>query len=139
MKSPRSDKYITPIHFFNELNNEFHFDNFDPCPIDYEEGITPNGLEIEWTSRTFCNPPYSNTKVWIEKSYIEWNKNKLVVLLLDANITSTIAFHQYIYHQNNIELRFIKGRLSFAHIDHLDKKLKQYPHASILIIMRPTQ
>jgi len=102
----KSDDWITPLNLYNKLNKEFNF-NFDPCPINN----TFNGLEIEWKSKNFVNPPYSQLKLWIEKAYKEYEKGKLVVMLIPAR-TDTIAFHKYIY--NKAEIRFIKGRLKFS-------------------------
>ena len=102
----KSDGWITPLDLYNKLNKEFNFD-FDPCPINN----TFNGLEIDWKSKNFVNPPYSQLKLWIEKAYKEYEKGKLVVMLIPAR-TDTIAFHKYIY--NQAEIRFIKGRLKFS-------------------------
>jgi len=102
----KSDGWITPLDLYNKLNKEFNF-NFDPCPINN----TFNGLKIDWKSKNFVNPPYSQLKLWIEKAYKEYEKGKLVVMLIPAR-TDTIAFHKYIY--NQAEIRFIKGRLKFS-------------------------
>jgi site-specific DNA-methyltransferase (adenine-specific) len=103
----KSDKWGTPVDLYNKLNSEFEF-NFDPCPIDWDGGVS--GLDIEWGTSTFCNPPYSSTAKWIEKAYIESQKGKNVVMLINA-ITDTKAFHKYIY--GKAEIRFLKGRLKF--------------------------
>ena len=102
----KSDGWITPLDLYNKLNKEFNF-NFDPCPIN----PTFDGLNIEWKERNFVNPPYSELKLWIEKAYKEYEKGKLVVMLIPAR-TDTIAFHKYIY--NQAEIFFIKGRLKFS-------------------------
>ena len=49
-----SDHWKTPPEFYNKLDAEFHF-NFDPCPL-YAEF---DGLNIEWQSSNYVNPPYS--------------------------------------------------------------------------------
>ena len=108
---------MTPPTLYQSLDNEFHF-NFDPCPIDWKEG-DPNGLDIEWGSSTFCNPPYSQVAKWIKKASEESEKGKLVVMLINA-ITDTVAFHKYIY--GKAELRFIKGRISFINPNEPNKK-----------------
>jgi phage N-6-adenine-methyltransferase len=113
----KSDKWLTPPTLYQLLDNEFHF-NFDPCPIDWKEG-DPNGLDIEWGSSTFCNPPYSQVAKWIKKASEESEKGKLVVMLINA-ITDTVAFHKYIY--GKAELRFIKGRISFINPNEPNKK-----------------
>ena len=124
----KSDKWITPKELYNTLNQEFHF-NFDPCPIDWKEG-DPDGLKIEWGTSTFCNPPYSNVALWIEKAYNESKKGKKVVMLINA-ITDTVAFHKYIY--GKAELRFIKGRLSFINAEEPTKKQPNVKPSMIVI------
>ncbi len=104
--STGNDIWTTPKEFYDKLNLEFNFD-FDPCPID----PTFNGLEIEWGSSNFVNPPYSNLKEWAKKSIIEWRKGKTVVLLIPAR-TDTAAWHDYIMLSSDI--RFIRGRLKFG-------------------------
>lgn len=74
MPKSKSDKWITPKDLYDELNKEFNF-NFDPCPIDYNEN-SPNGLNIEWGSSTFCNPPYSLVKEFIKKHMMNGKKGK---------------------------------------------------------------
>ena len=104
----KSDKWITPPEIYDPLNDEFHF-NYDPCPIDWKDEDI-DGLTTDWGSISFVNPPYSKTALWIKKAYDESNKDKIVVMLINA-ITDTIAFHKYIYNKN--EIRFIKGRIKF--------------------------
>jgi site-specific DNA-methyltransferase (adenine-specific) len=113
----KSDNWQTPKELYDSLNKEFKFD-CDPCPINYNDK-SPDGLEIEWGISTFCNPPYSKTKLFIKKAYEEWKKGKTVVLLINV-ITDTIAFHKYIY--NQAEIRFIKGRIKFINPDKPDIK-----------------
>jgi site-specific DNA-methyltransferase (adenine-specific) len=70
-----------------------------------------DGLAIEWGTRNFVNPPYSQLKAWCKKAYEEWRKGKLVVMLIPSR-TDTIAWHSYIMKAD--EIRFIKGRLKFG-------------------------
>jgi phage N-6-adenine-methyltransferase len=130
MPKSKTDKWQTPAELYNKLNSEFNF-NFDPCPIDWEQG-DPDGLAIEWGSSTFVNPPYSKVALWIKKSHEEWKKGKTVVMLINA-ITDTKAFHDYIYGQ--AEIRFLKGRVSFINPEEPDKK-QPSPKPSMLVIFR---
>ena len=41
-----------------------------------------DGLKREWGDPTYCNPPYSNPKPWVEKAIAESRKGKRVVMLL---------------------------------------------------------
>src|SRR3990167_7629822 len=84
-----TDNWKTPKILYEALNKEFDF-NYDPCPIGGE-----GGLEKEYGSRTFVNPPYSQLKAWCKKCYEESLKGKLVVMLIPSR-TDTIAFHTYI-------------------------------------------
>jgi len=104
----KSDKWATPPEIYDPLHAEFDF-NHDPCPITWAEG-DPDGLTTDWGTRTFVNPPYSDTAAWIRKAYCEHQKGKTVVMLINA-ITDTAAFHDYIY--GKAEVRFIRGRIKF--------------------------
>jgi hypothetical protein len=98
--------WSTPRDFLRVLNNEFSF-NDDPCP---PGGIF--GLEREWGSRTFCNPPWGyKVGEWISKAVEEAKKKKLIVMLLPSK-TDTRWFHDIIL-KEKAEIRWIKGRLIF--------------------------
>ncbi len=132
MPKSKSDKWQTPPHVYDALNEEFNF-NYDPCPIDWEQG-DPDGLETKWGSSTFVNPPYSNVAVWIKKAHAEWKEGKTVVMLINA-ITDTKAFHEYIYQKPGVEIRFIKGRISFIDPSN-PKKKSPSPKPSMLVIFK---
>jgi|TARA_Y100000310_G_scaffold102057_1_gene100227 site-specific DNA-methyltransferase (adenine-specific) len=102
----QSDDWLTPKEVYEKLDEEFEF-NFDPCPYPLPEF---DGLKIEWKERNFVNPPYSELKKWIKKSFEEYKKGKLVVMLIPSR-TDTIAWHEYIFPYAKV--RFIKGRLKF--------------------------
>ena len=100
-----TDNWSTPTEVYRLLNDEFDF-NDDPCPIG-----GGGGLDREWGSRTFVNPPYSALRMWCKKAYEESIKGKLVVMLIPSR-TDTIAWHNYVMEAD--EIRFIKGRLKFG-------------------------
>jgi len=104
------DNWKTPKDFYNKLDLEFNF-NFDPCPYTESE-IVIDGLNINWGTRTFCNPPYSRKlkELFIFKGFEEYKKGNLVVFLLPVS-TSTKIFHEILL--PNAEIRFVKGRLKF--------------------------
>jgi phage N-6-adenine-methyltransferase len=131
MPKSKSDKWGTPKEIYDKLNEEFHFD-FDPCPANWKEGDT-DGLLIDWGKSTFCNPPYSNVAMWIQKSYNEWKKGKTIVMLMNA-ITDTKAFHKYIV--GNAEIRFVEGRIKFINLEDPTKKSAPNPKASIIVIFK---
>ena len=132
MNKSTSDSWSTPDNIKRTLQEEFNFDDFDPCPLNDEP--TFNGLDTEWPEKTFVNPPYSRLKTtkknglgWIEKGHLEAQKGKLVVFLIPAR-TDTTWFHDIIL-KNDYEVRFIKGRIKFS-----DKGPAPFP--SILVIMK---
>jgi phage N-6-adenine-methyltransferase len=116
-----NDNWRTPAHIYDMLDKEFNF-NDDPCPIGGNDG-----LERDWGSSTFFNPPYSKPYEWVKKAYLESKKGKVVVGLLRGD-TSTRWFHDWVY--NKAELRFIKGRLKFNECG------KPAPFPSIIAIWR---
>lgn len=79
----------------------------------------------------FCNPPYSNIRSWVEKSYRESLKPGTTVVMLIPSRTDTRWFHSFIYHR--AEIRFIKGRLKFG-----DSK-NSAPFPSMIVIFRATE
>ena len=123
---------MTPPEVYEPLHKEFAF-TCDPCPISWQEGDA-NGLETDWGSSTFVNPPYSQTALWIKKASEEASKGKTVVLLLNA-VTDTIAFHKYIYRK--AELRFLKGRVKFINPAEPEKRSPNVK-ASMIVIFRGT-
>ena len=105
----QSVDWPTPASLYKQLHEEFAF-NFDPCPLYGVEYM--NGLDEEWGSSTFCNPPYGRViGKWTAKAVSEWNKGKTVVLLIPSR-TDTKWWHRDIMQAS--EIRFIKGRLKFG-------------------------
>jgi len=82
---------------------------YDPCPIDHQF----DGILTDWHPFNFVNPPYNrkDKEEFIEKAFVEWNKGKVVVMLLPVS-TSTQIFHKYILPFADIE--FLYGRVSFS-------------------------
>ena len=114
------DDWETPLEFFNELNEEFHFD-LDPCADDKNHKCDKyftkedNGLLQDWSGHNvFVNPPYGarSTADWIVKCAAEGEKPDTTMVMLIPARTDTRAFHDYIYHKS--EIRFIRGRLHFS-------------------------
>ena len=112
----QSDEWETPDTLFESLNTIFNFtldaassdDNFK-LPKHYT--INDDGLSKSWEGeRVFCNPPYSQVKKWVKKSYDERNKAEVIVLLIPAR-TDTKWFHDYVIGKSQIY--FCKGRLKF--------------------------
>ena len=123
--SSAHDNWSTPADVYEALDAEFGF-NDDPCPL-HGEG----GLDREWGSVTFVNPPYSQIKDWCKKAYEEWIKGKTIVMLIPSR-TDTRYWHDYI--MKATEIRFIKGRLKFGN----SKGSAPFPSA-IIVFMATTQ
>ncbi len=79
--------WLTPPDLYERLNAEFHFD-FDPCPCPLPEGF--DGLNCEWGSSNYVNPPFGSIihqgkkkgpTAWVRKALEEQSKGKLVVLV----------------------------------------------------------
>ncbi len=116
MLSSNDMTWETPLDFFNELDNEFHF-TLDPCATKKTAKCKrfftkeDDGLKQNWNNEiVFCNPPYGREiGHWVKKS--SEARGGVVVMLIPAR-TDTKYFHEYIY--NKAEIRFIKGRLKFG-------------------------
>lgn len=121
MFSSATDQWSTPQEFFNHLNSEFHF-TLDPCAdennhkCDLYYTKEQNGLIQNWGGHiVFCNPPYGKEIAkWIQKASQESEKDDTKVVMLIPARTDTKYFHEYIYRKQNVEVRFIKGRLKFG-------------------------
>lgn len=117
---------VYTYRFFRRIRLEFNFD-LDPCSTDENAKCKmhytkkENGLTKDWSGHNvFCNPPYGRElKYWIKKARvthlknIRMKKDNVVVMLIPAR-TDTKWFHDYIYNKDNVEIRFIKGRLKFG-------------------------
>lgn len=101
------DEWETPQWLLEEIEKEFGF-FFDPCPL----GADFNGLEVEWGSVNYINPPYNrkDKEAFIRKAYEVSKQGNKCIMLLPVS-TSTKIFHEIIY--PNAEIRFLKGRVKF--------------------------
>lgn len=133
--SHNTNEWATPPEFFNRLHDEFDF-LLDTCATEENAKCTTfftvhdNGLEQEWSARNWCNPPYSEIKLWVQKARREQLKGNLTVMLIPAR-TDTAFFHDSIYQQPRTEIRFIRGRLKFG------GSKNSAPFPSMVVIFRP--
>lgn len=133
--SRKSDEWATPQEVFDSLNDEFHFD-IDVCATaenakcDRFFTAEDDGLAQEWEGRCWCNPPYSNVAAWMEKAQQAVHSGAEVVVALVFARTDTRWFHEYIYGQPNVEVRFIKGRLKFGNAKN------NAPAPSMIVVFR---
>ena len=116
--SSEDQTWETPQDFFDEINKEFNFTLDHCCSIEtakcdkfYTE--KEDGLKQSWDNEiVFMNPPYGREiKHWIKKA--TEIKNGTVVCLIPSR-TDTRYFHDFLYKKDNVELRFLKGRLKFG-------------------------
>lgn len=119
MFSSKTDLWSTPQDLFNELDNEFHF-TLDVCADEYNHKCDnyytkeQDGLSQAWIGTVWCNPPYGRgIGQWVRRALFASVAGNTVVMLLPAR-TDTKWFHDYIYKRDNVEIRFIKGRLKFG-------------------------
>lgn len=118
------DEWQTPLWLYLLLDNEFKF-NLDAAATpknalcqdyfcDHRKYPTAlgDGLISSWWGNVFVNPPYSQLKKWVEKSYIEVQKgNANNVVMLVAARTDTQAWWKYIRFG---EVRFLPGRIKYG-------------------------
>lgn len=117
--SNRTDEWATPQKTFNALEREFGPFDFDTCAT-AENAKCPvfftkenSGLDQEWGAKNWCNPPYSQLKKWVLKARREQLKGRMTVMLIPAR-TDTAVFHDSIYLQSNVEVRFLRSRLKYG-------------------------
>lgn len=79
--------WLTPKDLMRKLQERFHF-NFDPCP--YPKPDDFDGLDAEWGSRSYVNPPFGvvihqgkkkGATAWARKCITEHQKGKLAVMV----------------------------------------------------------
>ena len=136
MFSSKTDLWATPQDFFDQLDNEFHFD-VDVCALPDNakcpKYYTPqdDGLTQPWTGTCWCNPPYGrNVGLWVQRAAQACAEGNTVVMLLPAR-TDTRWFHELLYQRPNVELRFVRGRLKFG-----DGR-NSAPFPSLVVVFRP--
>lgn len=135
--SSKTDLWATPQYFFDELNEEFHFD-LDVCALPgnakCEKYYTPemDALSQPWYGNVWCNPPYGREVAgWVRRAYLSTATcvANVVVMLLPAR-TDTRWFHDYIFKSRFTEIRFVKGRLKFGNSNN------SAPFPSMVVIFR---
>lgn len=119
MFSQKSDQHFTPKKILDLVHQQFGMIDLDPC---CEDSNNPNvvardyythiedGLKQEWYGKVFVNPPYSATKLWVEKAIKEYQKGNAeeILMLLPARVDT-----KWHYLLDNYLRVYIKGRLKF--------------------------
>jgi hypothetical protein len=70
--------WLTPPELLGQIQQEFGVD-FDPCP--YPRPSDFDGLNCEWGSSNYVNPPFSGPTAWVRKAMAESEKGKKVVFV----------------------------------------------------------
>ena len=136
MFSSATDNWATPQDFFDELNAEFHFD-LDVCADEINHKCDKyytkeqDGLTMPWKGIVWCNPPYGREiGQWVRKALFASVNGATVVMLSPAR-TDTKWFHDYIYKRDNVEIRFVRGRLKFGN------SKNSAPFPSMVVVFNP--
>lgn len=106
------DNWGTPAAFKAALESIYHFDAYDPCPINPEGLRVDDGLAETPAGVTsyFCNPPYSEPQPWLEKAIRDKKRGITGVYLLRVD-TSTNWMHDFVFpYARPI---WVRGRLRF--------------------------
>ena len=140
MFSSKHDTWETPQWLFDELNKEFKFTldvcadhNTNKCKVWIDKET--NALIQDWSMEMcWMNPPYGREiGNWIEKAYNEAQTGKTQIVALLPARTDTKWFHNFSYKKENIEIRFLKGRIKFG------KAINSAPFPSMIVIFKPNK
>lgn len=135
MMSSLTDDWATPIVFFNQLNEEFHF-TLDPCAYPYSAKCDryftaeDDGLVQDWGQEVvFMNPPYGRgIGVWLRKARLSALAGATVVCLIPSR-TDTAWWHEEV--MLAAEIRLVVGRLTFG------DATSAAPFPSAVVVFRP--
>lgn len=135
MYTSNTPEWGTPQALFDELDREFHFDldiaasdDNHKCKKYYTKETDGLAHQDEWSGTVWCNPPYGREiGKWVE-ACAKYTKGNCVMLLPAR--TDTRWFHDYIYKDKRVEIRFIKGRL------HFNESKNSAPFPSMIVIYK---
>ena len=123
------DERGTDPALFEMLNRRFRFSldvaaNFEnaKCKDFYDDDGHGNGLEMCWSGRVWCNPPYSNLGAWVQKAWSEWMETpglELIVMLVPANRTEQKWWQVWVEPSRDrtdapLRVEFLPGRPRFT-------------------------
>lgn len=114
--SDRDQFAQTPTSLLQAFEAEYGAFDFDPCPVN----PTFDGLQIEWGTNNYVNPPFNNLKAWLAKSIVEWRKGKSVVFLMPIRIHTAYFLDMILplFQENLITMHIIRGGVKFQNYEH---------------------
>jgi phage N-6-adenine-methyltransferase len=131
--SKKSDDWETPQWLFDELCQEFNFccdmaasDSNKKCSLYINDLEKVKTIIVKDNEYFFCNPPYSNQRLFLDFS-IEHN---IPTVFLLPSRTDTKLFHDLIYKNPQMEIRFLKGRLKFSNSEN------SAPFPSMIVVFK---
>ena len=106
-----SDSVRTPEHILKAIRDEFG-DFYDPCPYNpkFDPSFDKDGLNTEWGSVSFVNPPYSYVRPWFKKARQQWLLGKTVILFVKLSCLGTKYARKYI---PGAEIRVMVKKICF--------------------------
>jgi|SRR5262245_46389325 len=82
-----------------------------------------DGLIQPWHGRVWCNPPYSDLRVWVDRAWESWTRlivprPQLIVMLVPANRTEQGWWQDLVepYRDrpdSDLRVEFLRGRMRF--------------------------
>lgn len=132
------DLWQTPKFVFDYYNRRFNFNcdvaaNYENKLVDIYIDENTNALQVEWQSRNWCNPPFSNIQPWIDKAIEQKREGRCTVMLLPAD--TSVKWFKAAF-DNCSECHFISGRLSFINAE-TQKPVNGNNKGSVVFIFDP--
>lgn len=116
--------WATPGPIFAKYDDKYNF-TIDVCASSWNHKVSryydeaADGLSKSWAGEVcWCNPPYGRAIAkWVQKAYNESRGGACKVVMLIPARTDTTWFHSYIYGKDDVQVEFLKGRITFEHPD----------------------
>ena len=130
----------TPQGLFDPLQEKWGF-TLDVCAQSWSakcpEYFTEDedGLLQSWAGeKCWCNPPYANPLVWLERGWLYALETNAEVTYLLPNATDSQWFQDYCFRG---DLYFIRGRLKFEAPPDYDGKVHAAPFGCVVVRFTP--
>ncbi len=120
------DNLGTDPALFAKLDERFHFTldvaaTAETAKCERFFTLEDDGLAKPWSGRVWCNPPYSQIGVWVEKAWREFHFGNvdLIVMLLPANRPEQTWWQDLVEpHRDSpytpLRTEFLRGRQRFV-------------------------